>query len=114
MLCVQEHKLMRNQSMAGSKLADLSEASEQEKGNSHHMTSCPRTAFSIFNGTPRSAAQGVHFLNLKKNMFFSKMVMTVRMICSCGLFSNCVIIYCVCSEEEKQEKSVFTFYQQVA
>uniref|UniRef100_A0A3P8WSI4 Murine retrovirus integration site 1 homolog n=1 Tax=Cynoglossus semilaevis TaxID=244447 RepID=A0A3P8WSI4_CYNSE len=27
-----EHKLMRNQSMAGSKLADLSEASEQEKG----------------------------------------------------------------------------------
>ncbi|XP_024909320.1 protein MRVI1 isoform X2 [Cynoglossus semilaevis] len=28
----EEHKLMRNQSMAGSKLADLSEASEQEKG----------------------------------------------------------------------------------
>uniref|UniRef100_A0AAQ4QJS3 Murine retrovirus integration site 1 homolog n=1 Tax=Gasterosteus aculeatus aculeatus TaxID=481459 RepID=A0AAQ4QJS3_GASAC len=34
LVCVQEHKLMRNQSIAGSKLPDLSEAAEQERGNS--------------------------------------------------------------------------------
>uniref|UniRef100_A0A667ZYE2 Murine retrovirus integration site 1 homolog n=1 Tax=Myripristis murdjan TaxID=586833 RepID=A0A667ZYE2_9TELE len=31
-VCTQEHKLMRNQSMIGSKLPDLSETAEQEKG----------------------------------------------------------------------------------
>uniref|UniRef100_A0A7N5ZW59 Murine retrovirus integration site 1 homolog n=1 Tax=Anabas testudineus TaxID=64144 RepID=A0A7N5ZW59_ANATE len=32
-LCTQEHKLMRNQSLGGSKLPDLSETVEQEKGS---------------------------------------------------------------------------------
>uniref|UniRef100_A0A3Q1F329 Murine retrovirus integration site 1 homolog n=1 Tax=Acanthochromis polyacanthus TaxID=80966 RepID=A0A3Q1F329_9TELE len=36
---VQEHKLMRNQSIVGSKLPDLSEAAEQEKGKSSLITS---------------------------------------------------------------------------
>uniref|UniRef100_A0A8P4GC94 Murine retrovirus integration site 1 homolog n=1 Tax=Dicentrarchus labrax TaxID=13489 RepID=A0A8P4GC94_DICLA len=34
---VTEHKLMRNQSIVGSKLPDLSEAAEQEKGNSPYL-----------------------------------------------------------------------------
>ena len=32
LFCVKEHKLMRNQSIVGSKLPELSETSEQEKG----------------------------------------------------------------------------------
>lgn len=40
LMCVQEHKLIRNQSIGGSKLPDLSETSEQEKGNSPSLAFC--------------------------------------------------------------------------
>uniref|UniRef100_A0A3B4FMV4 Murine retrovirus integration site 1 homolog n=1 Tax=Pundamilia nyererei TaxID=303518 RepID=A0A3B4FMV4_9CICH len=36
-----EHKLMRNQSIVGSKLPELSEAAEQEKGDAPCLPSCP-------------------------------------------------------------------------
>lgn len=36
---MQEHKLMRHQSISGSKLPDLSETAEQEKGD---VLVCPR------------------------------------------------------------------------
>lgn len=54
-LCVQEHKLMRNQSIGGSKLPDLSETVEQEKGDIL-VPSCPCKTKKYF--------QGVYFLML--------------------------------------------------
>lgn len=42
---------MRNQSIVGSKLPDLSEAGEQEKGNSYCLLSCPRETASTFSRT---------------------------------------------------------------
>lgn len=69
-LCVQEHKLIRNQSVVGSKLPDLSEAAEQEKGNSPRLPSCSRKTQSAL--AAQNVAKGVHFLNLRENLFQSE------------------------------------------
>lgn len=57
---------MRNQSIVGSKLPELSEAAEQEKGDNSCLTSCPQCAIS---STFTNPAKGVHFLNLRANLF---------------------------------------------
>lgn len=67
-LRIQEHKLMRNQSIGGSKLPDLSETVEQEKGDSPCLLSCPCKTKSSF----CTVVMGVHFLNLRENLFQSQ------------------------------------------
>lgn len=64
-LRIQEHKLLRNQSTVGSKLPDLSEAAEQERGNS--FPSCPCKTESAFS----AAFKGGPFLNLRENLLQS-------------------------------------------
>lgn len=61
---------MRNQSIVGSKLPDLSEAAEQEKGNSLCSPSCPYKTECALSSTFSSVAKGVHFLNLRENLLF--------------------------------------------
>lgn len=51
---------MRNQSILGSKLPDLSEAAEQEKGNSPFLPSCPCKTESALRGTVSRVAKGVY------------------------------------------------------
>lgn len=59
---------MRNQSIVGSKLPDLSEAAEQEKGNRPRLTSCPCKTESIFTSTFSHVTEGVHFLNHREHI----------------------------------------------
>lgn len=59
---------MRNQSIVGSKLPELSEAAEQEKGDRSCLTSCPRKTECAISSTFSNPAKGVHFLNLRENL----------------------------------------------
>lgn len=68
-LCIQDHKLLRNQSIVGSKLPDLSEAAEQEKGDSLCLASCPCKIESILSSPFSNVPKSVHFLNLRENLF---------------------------------------------
>ncbi len=67
----QEHKLLRNQSMAGPKLPDLSEVAEQEKGNSPIFPFSVCKIASSLSSTCSNVTKGVHFLILKENLFQS-------------------------------------------
>lgn len=60
---------MRNQSIVGSKLPDLSEAAEQEKGNSLYLPSCSCKTESTLSSTFSSVAKGVYFQHLRENLF---------------------------------------------
>lgn len=60
---------MRNQSIVGSKLPELSEAAEQEKGDVSCLTSCPHKTECAISSTFSNPAKGVHFLNLRANLF---------------------------------------------
>lgn len=60
---------MRNQNIVGSKLPDLSEAAEQEKGNSPYLPSCSCKTECTLSSTFSNVAKGVHFLNLRENLF---------------------------------------------
>lgn len=68
-LAIKEHKLIRNQSVAGSTLPDLSEAAEQEKGESFF--------YSLWStqdvGSCQRFVKGGHFLDLwEKNCSIQK------------------------------------------
>lgn len=67
-LCIQEHKLMRNQSVGGSKLPDLSETAEQEKGD---ILVCPLVHVRLIS-TFSAVVKGGYFLNLRENLFQSE------------------------------------------
>lgn len=60
---------MRNQNIVGSKLPDLSEAAEQEKGNSPYLPSCSCKTESTLSSTFSNVAKGVYFLKPRENLF---------------------------------------------
>lgn len=81
-VCEQEHKMMRNQSIVGSKLPELSEAAEQEKGNGCSLEDNVPSACR----TSSDSAKGVHILDAR-NVCSSKETATTRAtFCSCQPF----------------------------
>lgn len=62
---------MRNQSIGGSKLPDLSETVEQEKGD---ILVCPHVHVRQ-KSTFSTVVKGVYFLNLRENLFQSENLM---------------------------------------
>lgn len=98
---------MRNQSIVGSKLPDLSEAAEQEKGNGPYFPSCPSETESTFSSTFSNVAKGVHFLNLRENLFQSENDDDPFLF-----FSSVPPIYW--QPHNREINAVFIFHQQMA
>lgn len=98
---------MRNQSIVGSKLPDLSEVAEQEKGNSPCLPSCLCKTGSTFSSTFSNVAKGVHFLNLRENLFQSENDDDLFLF-----FSSVPPIYW--QSHTREINAVFIFHQQMA